>query len=303
MEKKQLSSFSGGGDCEELLDDDDQELKEEAAHETRPSTSYGNRQTVRQDVERNFRNADLDRGGRHRYPPQITRPNYQSCSSYDIDPDIPGTSRGSPRLPQQGREMRTFSQQVSREEAVIGEQARFFLNAFIRDRAELEHTRMEPVIRDVCAADKTTVVTGFTDENLHDIAFALRRIGDNMSQDRVINDAIEQVPVESSKEIFMQVCSRMFLDGNFNWGRIVALFYFAYRLVVRSFMRGLDSMPWVKQLLKWVIDFLVQNFAAWIISQGGWTRITEFLNISNRTLGLFVAATIGIFLYALYKKD
>lgn len=38
---------------------------------------------------------------------------------------------------------------------------------------------------------------------------------------------------DSPREVFFRVASEMFADGNFNWGRVVALFYFASKLVLK----------------------------------------------------------------------
>lgn len=38
---------------------------------------------------------------------------------------------------------------------------------------------------------------------------------------------------DSPREVFFRVASEMFSDGNFNWGRVVALFYFASKLVLK----------------------------------------------------------------------
>lgn len=44
---------------------------------------------------------------------------------------------------------------------------------------------------------------------------------------------IEQVQSNPPKEVFFRVATEMFADGNFNWGRVVALFYFACKLVLK----------------------------------------------------------------------
>lgn len=36
-----------------------------------------------------------------------------------------------------------------------------------------------------------------------------------------------------SKDVFWKVALEIFSDGKFNWGRVVALFYFACRLVIK----------------------------------------------------------------------
>lgn len=44
---------------------------------------------------------------------------------------------------------------------------------------------------------------------------------------------IDQVQAYPPKEVFFRVATEMFSDGTFNWGRVVALFYFACRLVLK----------------------------------------------------------------------
>lgn len=36
-----------------------------------------------------------------------------------------------------------------------------------------------------------------------------------------------------TKDMFLKVAVEIFSDGKFNWGRVVALFYFACRLVIK----------------------------------------------------------------------
>lgn len=43
------------------------------------------------------------------------------------------------------------------------------------------------------------------------------------------------VVVRSPREIFMKVCKQIFADNQFNWGRVVAIFYFAYKLITKVF--------------------------------------------------------------------
>nr|XP_002123003.1 apoptosis regulator BAX-like [Ciona intestinalis] len=230
--------------------------------------------------------------------------NNRNTNTYSgYDDQGPSTSSKCTGATSTQRRQRTYSQQVSREESRIGEQARFLLNMFIQDRAGVENSPVEPVVRNVCQADMSPQSAGFTDENLSDIAVTLRRIGDDMSRDIQLNRFIDQVPLKSTKDIFIKVCLQMFEDGNFNWGRIVALFYFAYRLIVRSLLSGLDSLPWIRELISWVVDFIVKKFAKWIISRGGWTMIKEWFGISSQTFGVLICVTLAIVGWAVFKKD
>jgi len=39
--------------------------------------------------------------------------------------------------------------------------------------------------------------------------------------------------LQPTQDVFMKVAREIFSDGKFNWGRVVALFYFACRLVIK----------------------------------------------------------------------
>lgn len=53
---------------------------------------------------------------------------------------------------------------------------------------------------------------------------------------------IEQVGCDAPKKLFFRVAKEMFADGTFNWGRVVALFYFACKLVLKVGL-GLPKAP------------------------------------------------------------
>lgn len=65
------------------------------------------------------------------------------------------------------------------------------------------------------------------------VAHYLRIIGDSLDRDEGLQEMIAEIPSGAPKETFLRVARIIFRDGNFNWGRIAALFYFAYRLIRR----------------------------------------------------------------------
>ncbi|XP_031464550.1 apoptosis regulator BAX-like, partial [Phasianus colchicus] len=81
---------------------------------------------------------------------------------------------------------------------------------------------------------------------------------------------IAQVGCHAPREVFFRVAAEMFADGTFNWGRVVALFYFACKLVIKALCTRLPQV--VQTLLDWTGQFLRERVLAWIKAQGGWVR-------------------------------
>ena len=50
---------------------------------------------------------------------------------------------------------------------------------------------------------------------------------------RLLISMVDQVPVDSPYETFSDVAKELFCDGIYNWGRIVTLFYFTYKLIMK----------------------------------------------------------------------
>ena len=44
---------------------------------------------------------------------------------------------------------------------------------------------------------------------------------------------IDQITPDSPRKTFQNVTREIFKDGTFNWGRIVALFYFGYKMALK----------------------------------------------------------------------
>ena len=48
-----------------------------------------------------------------------------------------------------------------------------------------------------------------------------------------VHRLIKKVPPEAERKVFYNVAAQIFADGVFNWGRVVALFYFAYKVCIK----------------------------------------------------------------------
>lgn len=81
---------------------------------------------------------------------------------------------------------------------------------------------------------------------------------------------IAAVDTDSPREVFFRVAAEMFSDGNFNWGRVVALFYFASKLVLKALCTKVPEL--IRTIMGWTLDFLRERLLGWIQDQGGWVR-------------------------------
>ena len=159
----------------------------------------------------------------------------------------------------------------------------------------------EPIIGELCPTNAANALRlDFNDENLYDIANTLRRIMDDIS---IQYDCIDQIPLHSSRKVFERVCVQIFSDGDLNWGRVVALFYFAYRLTVPAFDRSLDNISWVREMLTWAGDLLVRYVAGWVLRSGGWKMIKGLFGPSNKTWMMLCGTSIALGLWFYFRKN
>ena len=58
-------------------------------------------------------------------------------------------------------------------------------------------------------------------------------------------------------------------ESGINWGRVVALLGFGYRLALHVYQRGLTGF--LGQVTRFVADFMLRrSIARWIAQRGGW---------------------------------
>ncbi|CAF1337703.1 unnamed protein product, partial [Rotaria magnacalcarata] len=60
----------------------------------------------------------------------------------------------------------------------------------------------------------------------------------------------------------------LFRDGIYNWGRIVTLFFFTYKLIIKSLRDQPASI--LQVLVDWTVRFVKELVAPWIVGKGGW---------------------------------
>ncbi|XP_040183480.1 apoptosis regulator BAX [Rana temporaria] len=137
--------------------------------------------------------------------------------------------------------------------------------------------------------------------SMKNLSECLRKIGDELDGNMELQRMMEQVQSNPPKEVFFRVATEMFADGNFNWGRVVALFYFACKLVLKALCTHVPQT--VRTIINWTMDYLRDYVVQWIRDQGGWEGLLSYFGTPTwQTVGIFLAgvltATVAVWRYS-----
>ncbi|PWA17865.1 hypothetical protein CCH79_00008234 [Gambusia affinis] len=128
-------------------------------------------------------------------------------------------------------------------------------------------------------------------ENHKKLAQCLQQIGDELDGNMELQKMIDDSSLSPSKDVFMKVAVQIFSDGRFNWGRVVALFYFACRLVIKALVTKIPDI--IRTIINWTLDYLRDHVINWIREQGGWEGIRSYFGTPTwQTLGVFLAGVL-----------
>jgi len=166
----------------------------------------------------------------------------------------------------------------------VTNQGRFLLNNFIYERMQNDGIQNMPAMEQLQDPD---MPKGPPMEHVREIGRALRFIGDDLDKDQSLQDAISAVPPDASSDVFLNVASSIFDDGVFNWGRVVALFYYAYKVAIKV----LDRIPLIKNIINLIVDFMKEHVVRWILESGGWESVREYFGTSSKQLAAVIGAS------------
>ncbi|XP_025086857.1 apoptosis regulator BAX-like [Pomacea canaliculata] len=174
----------------------------------------------------------------------------------------------------------------------VTNQGRYLLNNFIHERMVRDGIINTPGVDEL---QEPGTPCGPPMDHSREIARALRFIGDELDKDHKIQELVKKVPPEAERRVFLSVASKIFEDGVFNWGRVVALFYFAYKVCIKA----LDRIPLIRAIINLIMDFIRDRVAQWIIERGGWEAIREYFGSTWGQISLVAGASI-MFVGAVY---
>uniref|UniRef100_A0A1I8HEF3 BCL domain-containing protein n=1 Tax=Macrostomum lignano TaxID=282301 RepID=A0A1I8HEF3_9PLAT len=111
----------------------------------------------------------------------------------------------------------------------------------------------------------------------------LAEIGDDIQQryssqfkDMIKSLESQLTDSEASFELFRRVAIRLFRDHVINWGRIVALFFFGYRVAVEKIRHGVSGF--LRQIVSWICRFLRSVRHITSVAMGGENRLSRNIN-------------------------
>ncbi|XP_007492742.1 apoptosis regulator BAX [Monodelphis domestica] len=188
---------------------------------------------------------------------------------------------GSGEQPRGGGDLgATSSEQIMRTGAVL-------LQGFIQDRAGRVAGGAPELLLD-SMGDSAPLPS---DPRTKRLTECLRRIGDELDSNMELQRMIAAVETDSPREVFFRVAAEMFSDGNFNWGRVVALFYFASKLVLKALCTKVPEL--IRTIVGWTLDFLRERLLTWIQEQGGWDGLLSYFGTPTwQTVTIFVAGIL-----------
>lgn len=147
----------------------------------------------------------------------------------------------------------------------ILEQGAVVLRGYVMERINTE----DPALR-VSSEDLGGRPDEQEDDNVKQVVEQLLKIADEMNRNAELQRLINQVEGNCAQDIFMTVARSIFSDG-INWGRIVALFHLAYKLIYRAITT--NHIENIRLVISWVLQVIKDMLYSWIVQQGGWEGV------------------------------
>ncbi|KAM4593548.1 apoptosis regulator BAX [Odontesthes bonariensis] len=174
----------------------------------------------------------------------------------------------------------------------ILEQGAVVLRAYVIERINT----VDPS-RHVCSEDLGGRPDEQQDPQIKEVVEQLLKIAEDLNRNAEFQRLINQVQGNCAKDIFMKVARSIFTDG-INWGRVVALFHLAYRLIYRALTTNhLDN---IRRVISWVLQVIREQLYSWLVQQGGWEGVIR--SFSRWRTAAIVASVVLVAAFVYYRK-
>ncbi|KAM9860525.1 apoptosis regulator BAX [Aulostomus maculatus] len=161
----------------------------------------------------------------------------------------------------------------------------------------IERINTEDPDRHVSSEDLGGRSNELKDPQIKEVVEQLLKIADEMNRNAEFQQLINQVQGNCAQDVFMKVARRIFADG-INWGRVVALFHLAYKLIYKALTT--NHLENIRLIISWVLQFIREQLYGWLVQQGGWEGVIQGFT-GWRTVAV-VASVILVATMIYYKR-
>ncbi|XP_051560679.1 apoptosis regulator BAX isoform X1 [Myxocyprinus asiaticus] len=171
---------------------------------------------------------------------------------------------------------------------VIVEQSAVLLRGYVIERANVEEPGMRVSHEDLGGRPQES-----DDPQIKEVVDQLLRIADDLNRNAELQHLINTVEANCAQDVFKTVARSIFEDG-INWGRVVALFHLAFKLIFKALTQ--NHLDIIRRIISWVLQFIRENISAWIRQQGGWEgvcrRMSRWHTVSCIAAVAFIVAAV-----------
>ncbi|XP_062327611.1 apoptosis regulator BAX [Osmerus eperlanus] len=167
----------------------------------------------------------------------------------------------------------------------IMEQGAIVLRGYVVGRITSEHPD-----RRLSSEDLGGRPNELQDPEIKEVVGQLLKIADELNNNVELQRLIGTVQANCAQDVFFTVARSIFADG-INWGRVVALFHLAYRLIYNALTQ--NHFDIIRRIICWVLQFIRENIYGWIRQQGGWRGVVSTI-WTWRTASLVAAAAFVV---------
>ncbi|KAF6733555.1 Apoptosis regulator BAX [Oryzias melastigma] len=135
------------------------------------------------------------------------------------------------------------------------------------------------------------------DPQVKEVVEQLLKIADDLNRNAELQRLINQAAGNGVREIFMKVARSIFADG-INWGRVVALFHLAYKLIYKALTT--NHLENIRTVISWVLQVIKEQLYSWLVQQGGWVGVIQSFSRWRRVTIAASIVLVAAFVY--YRK-
>uniref|UniRef100_A0A3Q3WQA0 Bcl-2 Bcl-2 homology region 1-3 domain-containing protein n=1 Tax=Mola mola TaxID=94237 RepID=A0A3Q3WQA0_MOLML len=179
-------------------------------------------------------------------------------------------------------------------------------NKIVNQIAEYFDGEVEYVIERINAEEPTRRVSSEDlggrpneqqDPQIKEVVEQLLKIAEELNRNAELQQLINQLQRNCAQEIFMKVARNIFVDG-ISWGRVVALFHLAYRLIYKAL--ATNHLENIRTVIGWVLQVIRELLYSWLVQQGGWEGVIR--GFSQWRTVTIIASVILAAVFVYYKN-